>query len=151
METLQQQLKSQSPKYLYWIIHTHNTSHRTRQCNKIPAINVKHDFFKNLFFFSDNWVEEIRLEDWKLLIRITRILPFIRSSPNSTFNCHKPRRIKLLSQLKLGLSRFSEHKFIHSFQGFLKYFCSCGKSETSCQFSSTVPTIQKNDWPSWTQ
>ena len=27
-------------------------SYRTRQCNKIPAINVTHDFFKNTFFPS---------------------------------------------------------------------------------------------------
>ena len=64
LETLQQRrwyrklccfykiLKSQSPKYLYSIIPIHNMSYRTRQCNKIPAINVKHDFFKNTFFLS---------------------------------------------------------------------------------------------------
>ena len=61
LETLQQRrcyrklccfykiLKSQSPKYLYSIILIHNMSYRTRQCNKIPAINVKHDFFKTTF------------------------------------------------------------------------------------------------------
>ena len=42
-------LKSQSPKYLYSIIPTHNMSYKTRQCNKILAINVKYDFFKNTF------------------------------------------------------------------------------------------------------
>ena len=59
LETLQQRrwyrklccfykiLKSQSPKYLYSIM-----SYRARQCNKIPAINVKHDFFKNTFFLQ---------------------------------------------------------------------------------------------------
>ena len=66
LETLQQRrwyrklccfykiLKSQSPKYLYSIIPIHNMSYRTRQCNKIPAINVKHDFFKNNFFSFNN-------------------------------------------------------------------------------------------------
>ena len=56
LETLQQRcwyrklccfykvLKSPSLKYLYSIIPIHNMSYRTRQCNKIPAINVKHDF-----------------------------------------------------------------------------------------------------------
>ena len=64
LETLQQRrwyrklccfyriLKSQSPKYLYSIIPIHNMSYRTRQCNKIPAINVKHDFLKNTFFLQ---------------------------------------------------------------------------------------------------
>ena len=67
LETLQQRrwyrklccfykiLKSQSPKYLYSIISKHNMSYRTRQCNKIPAVNVKHDFCKNTFFsFNKN-------------------------------------------------------------------------------------------------
>ena len=43
-------LKSQSLKYLYSIILIHNMSYRKRQCNKIPTINVKHDFFKKTFF-----------------------------------------------------------------------------------------------------
>ena len=45
-------LKSQSPTCLYSIIPIHNMLCRTRQCNKIPAINVKHDFLKNTFFPS---------------------------------------------------------------------------------------------------
>ena len=57
LETLQQRLwyrklccfykilKTQSPKYLYSIIPSHNLSCRTRQCNNIPAVNVQHDFF----------------------------------------------------------------------------------------------------------
>ena len=63
LETLQQRhwyrklcyfhkiLKSQSPKYLYSITPIHDmSSYRTRQCNKIPVINVKYDFSKkNLF------------------------------------------------------------------------------------------------------
>ena len=64
LETLQQRrwyrklccfykiLKSQSPKCLYSIIPIHKMSYRTRQCNKISTINVKHDFFKNTFFPS---------------------------------------------------------------------------------------------------
>ena len=64
LETLQQRrwhrklrcfykiLKSQSPKYLYSIISIHNMSSRTRQCNEIPIINMKHVFFKNIYFRS---------------------------------------------------------------------------------------------------
>ena len=76
LETLQQQrwyrklccfykiLKSQSPKYLYSIIPIHNMSYRTRQCNKIPAINVKHDFFKNTYFPST--IMEWNKLDWEI-------------------------------------------------------------------------------------
>ena len=105
LETLQQRrwyrklccfykiLKSQSPKYLYSIIPMHNMSYRTRQCNKIPAINVKHDFFKNTFFPST--IIEWNKLDWKIKNSESietfkkRVLSFIRPSPNSTFNCLK--------------------------------------------------------------
>ena len=113
-------------------------SYRTRQCNKIPAINVKHDFFKNTFFPST--IIEWNKLDLKIKNSVTtfkrRILSFIRSSPNSTCNCHNPKGIKLMSRLRLGLSHFREHKFKHSFQDSLNPFCSCRKDEveTSSHF-----------------
>ena len=63
-----------------------------------------------------------------------RILSFIRPSANSTFNCHNPRGIKLLSRLRLGLSHLREHKFKHSFQDSLNPFCSCGKGEVETSY-----------------
>ena len=114
LETLQQRrwyrklccfykiLKSQSPKYLYSIIPIHSMSYRTSQCNKIPAINVKHDFFKNTFFPST--IIAWNKLDWEIKTSESietfkkRILSFIRQSPNSTFNCHNPRGIKFLSK-----------------------------------------------------
>ena len=88
------------------------------------------------------------MEDWKLTFRIIRILSLIRPSPNSTFNCHKPRRIKLLSQLILGLSNFTEHKFILCFQDFLKYSAAVEKVKLKLSVSIcfNVPTIRRNDW-----
>ena len=108
-------------------------SYRTKQCNKIPAINVKHDFFKNTFFPST--IMEWNKLDWEIknfesnMTFKKRILSFIRSSANSTFNCHNPRGIKLLSRLRLGLSHLRKHKFKHSFQDSPNSFCSCGKGE----------------------
>ena len=108
-------------------------SYGTRQCNKIPAINVKHDIFKNTFFPST--IIEWNKLDWEIknsesiVTFKKRILSFIRPSANSTFNCHNPRGIKLLSRLRLGLSHLREHKFKHSFQDSLNPFCSCGKGE----------------------
>ena len=108
-------------------------SYRTRQCNKIPAINAKHDFFKNTFFPST--IMEWNKLDWEIknsesiVTFKKRILSFIRPSANSTFNCHNPRGIKLLSRLRLGLSHLREHKFKYSFQDSLNPFCSCGKGE----------------------
>ena len=40
-----------------------------------------------------------------------KILKFIRPSPNSTFNVHNHRGIKLLTRLPVGLSQLREHKF----------------------------------------
>ena len=108
-------------------------SYRARQCNKIPAINVKHNFFKNTFFPLT--IIEWNKLDWEIKNSesietfLKRILSLIRTSPNSTFNCDKPRGIKLLSRIRLGLSHLREHKFKHSFQDSLNPFCSCGKGE----------------------
>ena len=45
-------VKSQSLKYLYRIIPTHSMSYRTKQCNKILEINVKHDTTRARFFLQ---------------------------------------------------------------------------------------------------
>ena len=39
-------------------------SHKTRESNQIPALKVKHDFFKNTFFPS-TIIERNKL-DWKI-------------------------------------------------------------------------------------
>ena len=108
-------------------------SYRTRECNKIPAINVKHDFFKNTLFPST--IMKWNKLDWEIknsenIITFKKIiLSFIRPSTNSTFNCNNPRGIKLLPQLRLGLSHLRERKFKHSFQDSLNPCYSFGKDE----------------------
>ena len=47
-------------------------SYRTRQCNKIPAINAKHNFFKNTFFPST--IIEWNKLDWKINYLINLLL-----------------------------------------------------------------------------
>ena len=54
------------------------------------------------------------------------ILKFIRPSPNSIFNCHNPKGVKLLTRLSLGLSHLRDHKLKHSFQDLLNPICNCG-------------------------
>ena len=46
----------------------------------------------------------------------SNILKSIRPSPNSAYNCHNPRRICLITRLRLGLSHLRQHKFKHGFQ-----------------------------------
>ena len=65
------------------------------------------------------------------------ILRFIRSSENSTINCHNPsgRITKLITRLRMGFSHLREHKFKHNFQDKLNRICSCEeniKTTTHC-------------------
>ena len=52
-------------------------------------------------------------------------MKFIRPSGNSVFRCHNPKRIKLLTRLRLGLSHIREHKFKHGFLDSRNPICSC--------------------------
>ena len=116
---------------------------------------VKRDFFKNTFFLQHqlsgiNQIERLKtLKVWKLSEK--RVLPFIRPSANSTFNFHNPKEIKLLSRLRLGLSRLREHMFKHSFQD-SQFFSSAVVKKVKLKLvlivCSTVPAIPKNDRPS---
>ena len=80
---------------------------------------MKHDFFKNTFFLSTTieWNKsDLKIKNSQSIQTFKKwILSFIRPSPNSTFNCHNPKRIKLLSRLRLGLGYLRGHKFKHSF------------------------------------
>ena len=60
-----------------------------------------------------------------------RILAFIRPSANSTIQCHNPKRLKLITKLRLGLSHFRFHKYKHSFQDTWNPICNYGNSETT--------------------
>ena len=63
------------------------------------------------------------------------LLKVIRPSGNSVFRCHNSKGIKLLTRLRLGLSRLLEHKFKHGFLDSLNPVCSCGQNiEKSTHF-----------------
>ena len=67
---------------------------------------------------------------------------FIRPSGSTGFSCHNPKVVKLLTRLRLGLSRLREHKLKHSFQDSLKPICSCGNDiETSAHFLFHCPNF----------
>ena len=44
--------QNQSPKYLFELIPTARQAHMRRHKNSVPLFNVKHDYFKKLFFPS---------------------------------------------------------------------------------------------------
>ena len=71
----------------------------------------------------------------------SKILKFIRSKPSSIYNYHNPKRIRLITRLRLSLSHLHEHKFKHTFQDCLNPLCLCGNDiETSSHFLLHCPT-----------
>ena len=69
------------------------------------------------------------------------LLKFIRSRPASIYTIHHPRGLKLITQLRLGLSHLREHKFRHNFNDTIDSFCLCGTNdlETSEHFPLRCP------------
>ena len=71
-----------------------------------------------------------------------KIFNFIRPSPNFVFDCHNPKRIKLITRLIFGLSHLKEHKFKYSFQETINPLCNCGKdNESSTHFFLYCPVF----------
>ena len=110
----------------------------------IPLIKTKHNFFKNYFFPSaiiewNNLDPNLR-NSKSISIFKEKILNFIRPSPNSFFDCHIPKGIKLTTRLRLGLSHLREHKFKHSFQDTTNPLWNCGQDiESSPHFFLHCP------------
>ena len=74
----------------------------------------------------------------------SKILKFIWPKPNSIYNCHNPKGIRLITRLCLELSHLCKHKFKHSFQDCLNPLCLCGNdAETSSHFLLDCPTYSK--------
>ena len=159
--------KNEHPKYLFHLIPVKCTLYATRTESNISFIKTKHKFFKNSFYPS-------AIIEWNNLdsnLRISKsiskeILNFIRPSLNSVFDIHNPEGIKLITRLRLGLSRLREHKFKHSFQHTLHPLCNCGQDIESttlfflhCPFLfnerrtllSTIPSLDSKllDFPNY--
>ena len=110
----------------------------------IPLIKTKHNFFKNYFFPSaiikwNNLDPNLR-NSKSISVFKEKILNFIRPSPNSFFDCHNPKGVKLITRLRLGLSHLREHKLKHSFQDTINPLCKCGQDiESSNHFFLHCP------------
>ena len=110
----------------------------------IPLIKTKHDFFKNYFFPSaiiewNNLDPNLR-NSKSISVFQEKILNFIRPPPNSFFDCHNPKGIKVITRLRLSLSHLIEHKFKHSFQDTINPLCNCGQDiESSTHFFFHCP------------
>ena len=132
--------KNESSKSLSDKIPSTRTAYRTRNnIDNSPRFNVKHALFKNSFFPStviewNNLDKSIRSSESFAVFKKT-ILQFIRPTPNSTFNCHNPIGIKLITRLRLGLNHLQNRKFKHNFLDCLNPICCCGKDiETTVHY-----------------
>ena len=63
----------------------------------------------------------------KILFK-NNILKFIRSKPNSFFQCCNLKAIRLITRVRLELSHLREHNFRYNFQNYFNPLCSCGSS-----------------------
>ena len=138
-------LSSQSPKYLFKLIPRARQTYMRRNKNSITLFNVKHAYFKNYFFPStiiewNNLDSKIRNSESSAIFK-KRILAFLRPSANSTFHCHCPDSLKLITRLRLGLSYFRFHKFKHNFQDTLNRTYCCGTVETTIHYFLHCPNF----------
>ena len=122
--------KNEHPQYLFHLIPVRHSSHTSRNVHNIPILSVKHSFFKNSFFPSTisewNKLDPGIRNSESLTIFRKNILHFIRPTPNSIYNCHNPKGVKLITRLRLGLSHLRGHKFKHNFEDSINPICSCG-------------------------
>ena len=136
--------KNEHPKYLFNLISVRRTPYATRTVGNIPLIKTKHNFFKNYFFPSaiikwNNLDPNLR-NSKSISVFKEKILNFIRPSPNSFFDCHNPKGVKLITRLRLGLSHLREHKLKHSFQDTINPLCKCDQDiESSNHFFLHCP------------
>ena len=65
----------------------------------------------------------------------------LRPFKKSTFQCHNPKGLKLISKLQLGLSHLRFHEFKHSFQDILNPICDCGAVETTVHYLLHCPNF----------
>ena len=107
-------MKEEATDYLKNLIPKRNLTIRTRNSH-IPIFRCRTDCFKYSFFpftLRDwfNLDDDIRNSE-SISVFKNRLLLFIRPVQNSVFNIFDPKRLKLLTWLRLGFSYLSEHRF----------------------------------------
>ena len=130
--------KNQSRKYFSELIPTSRQAYMARHKNSVLLLNVKHDYFKNSFFHSTiiEWskLDSNRRNSFSLALFYKRILVFITLATNSTFECDKPKSLKIIKRLRLELNHLQFHKFKHGFQDRLNAICNCDTVERTVHY-----------------
>ena len=137
-------MNAKSPGYLFQLIppKTYHTPLETLiifHSSNFVIIFLKIRFFLPPLLNGTN--QPLILEIWTVFRAFEKgILNFIRSSPNSIFNCQNPKALKFITRLRLGLSHLRYHKFKHNFQDSLNPLCNCGLiTETTSHYLLHCP------------
>ena len=129
-----------SPPCLLQLIPLNNNvcSTRSSQSNKILCFKIRHNFLKDSLFPAviSKWNSlDINTQNSSVNVFKKELQKFIRPEPNSTYNIHHIKGLKLLTRLQLRLSHLDDHKFRHNFQDYVSPICSCGQDiETATHF-----------------
>ena len=108
--------------------------------SNIPLIKTKHNYFLPSAITERNNLDPNLRNSKSISVFKKKILNFIRPPPNSSFDCHNPKGIKLITRLRLGLSHLREHKFKHSFQDTINPLCNCDQDiESATHFFFDCP------------
>ena len=116
------------PKYPTDLIPTREIGYNVRNRDK-PFFKCRTENFKNSFFpYSvEIWFSlDPRIINSKSLeIFKSKLLAFIRPVQRSVYSVFNPQGLKFLTQLRLGQSHLSEHRFRHNFKDCINPLCSC--------------------------
>ena len=104
----------------------------------------------DIIFFKDSFLPAV-ISEWNSLnidiwnssslnVFKNELLKFIRPEPNPTYNINDTKGLKLLTRLRLRLSRLVNRKFRHNFQDCASPMCYCGQDiETTNHFLLHCP------------
>ena len=117
------------PEYLFNLIPQSNHQYNTRTTEDIITFYCRTDIFKYSFFPAT-------IMEWnKLDVKLRKFdsLPYFRNAllnvgrptAKPVYKIHNPIGLKLLTRLRLGLSRLNEHKFKHNLQDCINPLCTC--------------------------
>ena len=112
-------LKNRHPEYLFHFIPVRRVPYTTRNVHNLPILKSKYNFLKDSFFPSTisewNKLDPSLRNSENFLTFKKNILQFIEPAASSVYNCHNPKVIKLITELRLGLYNLRERIFNYNF------------------------------------
>ena len=119
-----------SPKYTREPISFTNVSYSLRNTRPLVNISCHTKHFENSFYpacirdwnrLDDQVRDELTLPQFKKYL-----IKLVRPHGKPVFNVFRPRPLKHLFQLRLGVSSLKKHKFDHNFRDTHDPVCACG-------------------------